>query len=60
MTEQLRDQPPTSTSSIDEVLAGLRETSAWQESVYKEIHAHPELSFQETNTAALAASKRSS
>lgn len=29
-------------------MAGLRETSAWQERVYKEIHAQPELSFQET------------
>jgi hippurate hydrolase len=55
MTEQLRDQPPT--SSIAEVLAGLRETSVWQEHVYKDIHAHPELSFHETKTAALVASK---
>src|ERR1051325_10813654 len=55
MTEKLRDQSPT--SSIAEALAGLRETSVWQESVYKDIHAHPELSFQETKTAALVASK---
>jgi hippurate hydrolase len=55
MTEELRDQPPT--SSIAEVLAGLRETSVWQERVYKDIHAQPELSFQETKTAALVASK---
>src|ERR1043165_9367473 len=55
MTDNLRDQPPT--SSIAEVLAGLRETSAWQERVYKNIHAHPELSFQETKTAALVASR---
>ena len=39
-----------------EVLEGLKETSAWQEKVYKDIHEHPELSFQETKTAALAAS----
>src|ERR1044072_9385970 len=44
-------------SSTNEVLAGLRETSAWQERGYKQLHAHPELSFQETETAALAASK---
>jgi amidohydrolase len=44
-------------SSINEVLAGLQAISGWQESVYKNFHAHPELSFQETNTAALAASK---
>src|SRR3712207_7331906 len=31
--------------------------SAWQERVYKDFHAHPELSFQETKTAALAATK---
>jgi len=55
MTEKLRDRP--STSSIAAVLDGLRETSIWQESVYKDIHAHPELSFQETKTAALVASK---
>src|SRR5689334_20938682 len=54
MTEKLRDQ---ATSSIAEVLTGLHETSAWQERVYKEIHTHPELSFQETKTAALAATK---
>ena len=45
MTEKLRDQ---ARSSIVEVLTGLRETTAWQERVYKEIHTHPELSFQET------------
>jgi len=44
-------------SSINEVLAGLQAISTWQERVYKDIHAHPELSFQETKTAALAASK---
>jgi amidohydrolase len=52
MTEEQR-----ATSSIGEVLKGLRETSVWQERVYKDIHAHPELSFQETKTAALAASR---
>ena len=55
MTEEVRHEPPA--ASITEVLAGLRETSAWQERVYKEIHAHPELSFQETKTAALASAK---
>jgi amidohydrolase len=44
-------------SSINEVLASLQAISAWQERVYKDFHAHPELSFQETKTAALAASK---
>ena len=55
MTENQRDR--LSTSSIAEALSGLRETSAWQENVYKDLHAHPELSFQETKTAALVASK---
>ena len=55
MTQESREQPPT--SSIGQVLNGLQETSAWQEGIYKDIHAHPELSFQETKTAALAASK---
>lgn len=55
MTENVRDQQPS--SSIAEVLADLQATSAWQEQVYKDIHAHPELSFQETRTAALVASK---
>jgi amidohydrolase len=44
-------------SSITDVLAGLQATSAWQDRVYKDLHAHPELSFQETRTAALVASK---
>ena len=55
MTGKSRAQP--STSSIAEVLAGLEATSEWQERVYKDIHAHPELSFQETKTASLVASK---
>jgi amidohydrolase len=55
MTKELRDQPPS--SSIANVLAGQRETSVWQENVYKDLHAHPELSFQETKTATLVASK---
>jgi len=46
-----------SSSSIAAVLAGLRETTVWQEDVYKDLHAHPELSFQETKTATLVASK---
>jgi amidohydrolase len=55
MSEALQKQQPT--SKIAEVLAGLRETSVWQERLYKDIHAHPELSFQETKTSALVASK---
>jgi amidohydrolase len=55
MAQGSLDQPPT--SSVAEVLAGLRETSEWQQRVYEDLHAHPELSFQETRTAALVASK---
>jgi hippurate hydrolase len=55
MSETVGDQPHT--SSIAEILADLPETSRWQERLYKDIHAHPELSFQETKTAALVASK---
>lgn len=44
-------------SSVNEVLAGLQVVSEWQERLYKNFHAHPELSFQETKTASLAASK---
>lgn len=44
-------------SGLTDVLRGLQSTTAWQENLYKDIHAHPELSFQETRTAALVASK---
>lgn len=35
-----------------EVLAGLDSTTVWQEELYRRLHAHPELSSQETQTAA--------
>lgn len=44
-------------SSVANVLNGLPSASARQERMYKDLHAHPELSFQETRTAALAAAK---
>jgi Metal-dependent amidase/aminoacylase/carboxypeptidase len=44
-------------SSVADVLNGLPSASAWQERMYKDLHAHPELSFQETRTSALAAAK---
>jgi metal-dependent amidase/aminoacylase/carboxypeptidase family protein len=55
MTDKSSDRPPT--SPITDVPADLQATSLWQERVYKQLHAHPGLSFQETETAALAASK---
>jgi hippurate hydrolase len=42
---------------MTDVLRGIQSTTGWQESLYKDIHAHPELSFQETRTAGLVASK---
>ena len=44
-------------SGLTDVLGGLQSTTGWQEKLYKDIHANPELSFQETRTAALVASK---
>lgn len=44
-------------SSVTDVLNGLPSVSGWQERVYKDLHAHPELSFQETRTAAVVARK---
>ncbi|QGF24994.1 amidohydrolase [Raineyella fluvialis] len=39
-------------SNVTPVLAGLDATTAWQEKLYQQLHAHPELSFQETETSA--------
>ena len=55
MTQKSRDR--SRTSSVTDVLTSLQATSLWQERVYKQLHSNPELSFQETKTAALAASK---
>lgn len=43
--------------ALSQTMSALPETSSWQEDVYKRLHANPELSFQETETAALTASK---
>lgn len=40
-----------STNPVDAVLRGLDAASDWQESFYRDLHAHPELSHQETETA---------
>ena len=47
----------TAKSTIAEALMALKATSEWQERVYRELHEHPELSFHETKTAELSASK---
>jgi hippurate hydrolase len=44
-------------NAVKAVLSDLPATSGWQEQLYKRLHANPELSFQETETAALIASK---
>src|SRR4051812_14696310 len=35
----------------------LKEITEWQENLYRDLHANPELSFHETRTAAIAAAK---
>ena len=42
-------------SAAGDVLAGLDEIQSWQEDVYRTLHAHPELPFQEVRTAETAA-----
>jgi metal-dependent amidase/aminoacylase/carboxypeptidase family protein len=44
-------------SALTDVLRGLQSMTGWQENLYKDIHAHPELSFQETRTAAQGGQK---
>ncbi len=43
------------TDALKQILAGLPELLPSVEASYKDVHAHPELSMQETRTAALAA-----
>ncbi|HEV7209784.1 MAG TPA: amidohydrolase [Mycobacteriales bacterium] len=44
-------------SSIDSVLSDLDQVRAWQEEFYRNLHQHPELSHEETNTAAAVAER---
>ncbi|NLG22901.1 MAG: amidohydrolase [Actinomycetales bacterium] len=39
-------------STVTRALEGLDEVSLWQEELYRHLHAHPELSFQEVETRA--------
>lgn len=41
----------------DTVLTGLAEVRVWQEALYRDLHAHPELSHREERTAALVAER---
>jgi len=43
--------------SATSVLAGLEQVRGWQEDFYRNLHQHPELSRQETETAATVASR---
>ena len=42
---------------VEEVLAGMASTRAWQEELYRDLHAHPELSSHEVRTSAEVADR---
>ena len=44
-------------ASASSVLGGVGRVRGWQEELYRDVHAHPELSMQETRTAGLAADR---
>ncbi|RIJ78114.1 amidohydrolase, partial [Nakamurella silvestris] len=45
------------TSPTEAVLAGLEQIRGWQEDLYRQLHQYPELSHQETDSAAAAAER---
>lgn len=45
------------TTATAELLSHLPQTAQWQEELYKDLHAHPELSMQETRTRKVIADK---
>lgn len=47
----------TAHAAATAVLAGLERARPWQEELYRDVHAHPELSHQEHRTAALVAGR---
>jgi hippurate hydrolase len=47
----------TSDSVVQSVLTGLESSRPWQEELYRDVHQHPELSHEETRTAALVAGR---
>src|SRR3954469_9644107 len=47
----------TSDSAATSVLAGLGDTRPWKEELYRDVHAHPELSHQERATAGVVAER---
>ena len=44
-------------SVVEQVLGHLDATRAWQEDLYRDLHAHPELSLHETRTRAIIAER---
>jgi metal-dependent amidase/aminoacylase/carboxypeptidase family protein len=46
-----------SDDAVTAVLAGLESVRGWQEELYRDLHAHPELSHREHRTAAAVASR---
>src|SRR5690349_23314044 len=51
MTEQ------SHSSGISAILAGISQVMPQVETLYKDVHAHPELSMQETRTSGIAADR---
>ncbi|HEY8294983.1 MAG TPA: M20/M25/M40 family metallo-hydrolase, partial [Micrococcaceae bacterium] len=43
--------------STEQILAALPEITGWHEDFYRDLHQHPELSFQETRTASRVAER---
>ena len=43
--------------TVDSVLHGQADLKEWQEGVYRDLHAHPELGHQETRTAGMVAAE---
>ncbi|MFH5822931.1 hypothetical protein [Georgenia sp. AZ-5] len=44
-------------SAVEAVLRGQAEIGEWQEGLYRDLHAHPELGHQETRTAGVVAAE---
>ncbi|MGY4650701.1 metal-dependent amidase/aminoacylase/carboxypeptidase family protein [Mycobacterium sp. URHB0021] len=47
-----------SSTALQTVLSGLSTIRHWQEDFYRDLHAHPELSHQEYETAGKVAARR--
>lgn len=52
MSDPTQSQTPSTPSTARAVLARLDEVRRWQEELYRQLHAHPELSHEEHETAA--------